>query len=299
MLKIYLCSDYTGIFLFSGDSVGGSVKLKSKMLLRGDTLRLFVIGVFGFTVRTGTILLWLYSLATIFKSGIINSYLENYNGVLVYSLVFVDIIFVTAILILFVSALRLGEQFLYFIKANGGKGRFSLLFRFFTFKKSFRAFSLYARLTILKALWFVYYLFPCAVCYGITFYLYSNGNLLPAVYYVLIGGSSVLLSYCVFMWRVTFFRYNGAAYYVCLNPRISPRDAIKKSVNYTDGFLKEYALTESSFLGWFLSCILIIPTVYVLPYFKVTRALFVAESVGMKSTSKVKTDYAINYLSIK
>ncbi|MGN1315761.1 MAG: hypothetical protein ACI4VW_01735 [Acutalibacteraceae bacterium] len=279
--------------------MGGSVKLKSKMLIRGDTLRLFFVGVFGFTVRAGTILLWLYSLVTIFKSGVINSYLENYNSILVYSLVFVDIIFVTAVLILFVSALRLGEQFLYFIKANGGKGRFPLLFRFFTFKKSIKAFSLYARLTFLKGLWFIYYSFPCAICYGITLYLYSNGSLLPAVYYVLIAGSSVLLSYCVFMWRVTFFRYNAAAYYICLNNRISPRDAIKKSVYFTDGFLKEYALTESSFLGWFLSCILIVPIVYVLPYFKVTKALFVTESVGMKATSKVKTDYAINYLRIK
>lgn len=279
--------------------MGGTVKLKSKMLIRGDTLRLFFVGVFSFTVRVGTFLLWLYCLVTILKSGIINTYLENYNGILVYSLVFVDIIFVTAVLLLFVSAVRLGEQFLFFIKANGGKGRFSLLFRFFTFKKSFRAFNLYARLTVLKALWFIYYLFPCAICYGITFYLYSNGSLLPTVYYVLTAGSSVLLSYCVFMWRVTFFRYNAAAYYICLNHRIPPRDAIKKSVYFTDGFLKEYALTESSFLGWFLSCILIVPTVYVLPYFKVTKALFVAESLSMKATSEVKTDYAINYLSIK
>lgn len=279
--------------------MGGAVKLKSKMLIRGDTLRLFLAGVFGFAVRAGTFSLWLYCLVSIFKSGIINSYLENYNGILVYSLVITDIIFVTAVLLLFISAVRLGEQFIYFIKANGGRGRFALLFRFFTFKKSFRAFSLYARLALLKALWFIYYLFPCAICYGITFYLYSNGSLLPTVYYVLIAGSSVLLSYCVFMWRVTFFRYNAAAYYICLNHRISPRDAIKKSVRFTDGFLKEYALTESSFLGWFLSCIFIVPAVYVLPYFRVTKALFVSESVSMKSASEVKTDYAINYLRIK
>ena len=101
------------------------------------------------------------------------------------------------------------------------------------------------------------------------------------------------------MWRVTFFRYNAAAYYICLNNRISHRDEINKSVRFTDGFLKEYALTESSFLGWFLSCIFIVPAVYVLPYFRVTKALFVAESVSMKSASETKTDYAINYLRIK
>ncbi len=262
-------------------------------------MRLFFVSLFSFIARRGSFAIWVYCIVNLFKRGILNVYLTNYNDALVYSVVFFDIAFVTAVLFLFICALKLGEQFLYFIKASGGNGRTGLLFSFFTFEKSFRAFSLYFRLTFLKFSWLLYFLLPCIVCYGLTFYLYSRGNLLPVVFYILLAGSSLLLSYCIYMWRIAFFRYNAAPYYVCLNRDISPQDAIKKSINYTDGFLRESVLLESSFLGWFLSCGFIFPLVYVLPYFKISKALFVVESLSMKAYPERKTSYAINYLKLK
>lgn len=275
------------------------VKIKSKTLMKGDTIRLFFISLISFIIRRGVLVLWLYCLVSLFKSGILEFYLENYNDALVYPIVTFDIFFVSAILFLFICALKLGEQFLYFMKASGGKGRWSLLFHFFSFRGSFRALSLYAKLTALKIFWLLYFLFPCAVCYGIVYYLYSYGNILPIVYYILIAGSSVLLSFCVFMWRVTFSRYNAAQYYVCLKRDMSPKEAIKKSIHFTDGFLRESVLLESSFFGWFLSCGFIFPLVYVLPYFKISKALFVVESLSMKAYPERKTSYAINYLKLK
>lgn len=286
------------IFSF-GDYMNSEVKIKSKMLLKRATIRLFFISLFSFVVRRGTFALWLYCLVSLFRSGILDFYLENFNDALVYLIVIFDILFVTAILFLFICSLKLGEQFLYFIKASGGKGRTALLFHFFTFKGSFRAISLYSRLTVLKSVWLLYLLFPCAVCYGITFYLYSYGNLLPVVFYTLIIGSSVLLSFCIFMWRVTFSRYNASPYYVCLNGEITPKEAIKKSILFTDGFLREGALLESSFFGWFLSCVALVPFVYVIPYFKISKALFVVEGLSLRAYPKVNSEYAINFLGLK
>ncbi len=279
--------------------MNSSVKIKSKMLLKGDTLRLFFVSLFSFIIRRGVFALGFYCLFSMIKNGVLEYYLDNFNDALVFGLVIFDTIFVIMVLMLFVSALRLGEQFLYFIKASGGKGRFSLLFHFFTFEKSFRAFLLYMKLTVLKVTWLIYFLFPCVVCYGITFYLYSYGNLLPAVFYILIIGSSVLLSFCVFMWRVTFFRYNAAPYYICLNRDITPKAAIQKSIHFTDGVLRESVLLESSFLGWFLSCGVLFPFVYVIPYFKIAKALFVVESMSLKAYPKTNTRYAINYIGLK
>ncbi|MBE6800030.1 MAG: hypothetical protein E7529_02360 [Ruminococcaceae bacterium] len=229
----------------------------------------------------------------------LKSFLDKYNDALVYSMVIFDVAFVTAILFLFICTVKLGEQFLYFIKASGGKGRTGLLFSFFTFEKSFRAFSLYFRLTFLKFSWLLYFLLPCIVTYGLTFYLYSSGNLLPIVFYIMLAGSSLLLSFCIFMWRVAFFRYNAAPYYICLNRDISSKAAIKKSIYFTDGFLRESVLLESSFFGWFLSCGFVIPFVYVLPYLKISKALFVVESLSLKAYTETKTSYAINYLRLK
>ncbi len=276
-----------------------SVKLKSKMLLKGDTIRLFFISLVSFIIRRGIFALWFYCLVSLFKNGFLDFYFDNYNDVFVYAIVLFDVIFVTGVLFLFICSLKLGEQFLYFIKASGGRGRLNLLFRFFTFSRSFRAFSLYIRLTALKMLWLLYFLFPCAVCYGITFYLYNYGSILPVVFYILTAGSSILLSFCILMWRVTFFRYNAAPYYVCLNPKITPKEAIRKSIYFTDGLLRESVLFESSFFGWFLSCIGIIPLIYVLPYFKISKALFVVEGLSLKAYPKINTKYAINYLRLK
>lgn len=279
--------------------MNGDIKIKSKTIIKGDTLRLFFISLFSFVARRGSFVIWLYCIVNLIKSGMLNFYLDNYNDALVYSVFVFDIAFVTAILFLFICALKSGEQFLYFIKASGGKGRTGLLFSFFTFEKSFRAFSLYLKLTVLKSAWLLYFLLPCIVCYGLTFYLYAQGSLLTIVFYIMLAGASVLLSYCIFMWRVAFFRYNAAPYYVCLNRDISPKDAIKKSINYTDGFLRESVLLESSFFGWFLSCGFIVPFVYVIPYFKISKALFIVESLSLQAYPERKTQYAINYLRLK
>ena len=137
------------------------------------------------------------------------------------------------------------------------------------------------------------------MCYGLTFYLYAQGNLLPVVFYIMLAGASILLSYCIFMWRVAFFRYNAAPYYFCLNRDISVKDAIKKSINFTDGFLRDSVLLESSFFGWFLSCGFVFPLAYVVPYFKVSKALFVVDSLSLQAYPETKMKYAMNYIGLK
>ncbi len=280
-------------------SMISDVKIKSKSILKGDTLRLFFISFFSFIVRRGSFAIWLYCIVNLFKSGILNTYLDSYNDALVYSVVAFDVAFVTAVLFLFICALKLGEHFLYFIKASGGKGRTGLLFRFFTFESSIRAFFFYTRLTFLKFVWLLYFLLPCIVCYGLTFYLYLQGSLLPVVFYIMSAGSSVLLSFCIFMWRVAFFRYNAAPYYFCLNRDISVKEAVRKSIAFTDGFLRESVLMDSSFFGWFLSCVTIVPFIYVIPYFKLSKALFVVESLSTRAFPEAEQEYAINFLGLK
>ena len=279
--------------------MNGDIKIRSKEIIKGDTVRLFFISFFSFIARRGIFAVWLYCVVSLFERDILVFYLDNYNDALVYSAVAFDIAFITAILFLFICAIKSGEQFLYFIKASGGKGRTGLLFSFFTFEKSFRVFSLYFRLTLLKIAWLIYFLLPCIVCYGLSFYLYLQGKLLPVVFYIMLAGASVLLSYCIFMWRIAFFRYNAAPYYVCLNRDISPKEAIKKSIKFTDGFLREGVLLESSFFAWFLSCGFVLPLIYVIPYFRISRALFTVESLSMRFFSETKQEYAINFLRLK
>lgn len=275
------------------------VKIKAKLLIKGDTLRLFTLSTLSFVLRRGVFLLWIYCFFEFFKSGIIEGYLKNYNPVLVYGVVCFDVVFVSLMVLLFISAIRLGEQFLYFIRASGGNGRSGLLFHFFTFKKSLRALYFYVYINALKLFWLAYYLIPCSVCFSLAYYLYNNGSLLPAAFYTVVAGGSVLLSYCIFMWRITSARYNAAPYYLCLNNKISPKTAVEKSIVFTDGFLRESVLFEGSFIGWGLSCGFVLPLAYVVPYFKMSKALFVIESLSRRAFPEIKEHYSVNYLGLK
>lgn len=272
------------------------IRLKSKYLLSGNTARLFLIASTSVVLRNGLIFLLIFGLYRLMKAPLV-FYLKNDIGdTIFYILGFVITFLVCFTVMLFVCAVRMGEQFVFFSRAEGGKGRFALLFRFCTFKKSIRALDFYLKLNILKFGWLFYYLLPSTICICIIFYLYTYANLSLGVFIILTAGTSVLISISLFMWRATVFRYSAAPYYMCLNPKMNATSAINKSIRFTDGHLKESVLLESSFLGWIASCITVIPIFYVIPYCRLCRAVAVTQYLTENLTAP--TQYAVNILKI-
>ncbi len=273
-----------------------NIRLQAKYLLSRNNFRLFAISFASFCLRWGRLILTVAGLFIFLKSSLFEKLTSQY-GVkevsFVCVIIYVWFFFLTAL----VSAgIKMGEQFIYFTRSQGSKGSLRLLFKYATPKKAFRALKFYTTVNFYKTIWLIYFLFPCALCVICDIYVYSAYDLSSVMHIILSVSISLLLSISIVMWRAAVARYSAAPYYFCLNPQMKVKDAIKKSIRFTDGFLTECVLLEYSFLGWILSCLLVIPLFYVIPYVKLSRCVFVSEMLLEKPRTK-ETFGAITYLS--
>ena len=277
--------------------MNSKIRLESKFLLSKNTLRLFLISSLSASLRWGNLALNLTGLYFLLNSDFLENLLSDYNNALVYTGVTVLYSIIFFFTSMTASAIKLGEQFIYFTRAQGAKGQIRLLFKFLHPKKSFKALKLYFTINFMKVFWLIYFLSPVGVCAGCTAYLYNISYLSPDVYFVLAFGTALLLSISIVVWRVAVSRYSAAPYYICLKPELQVKDAIKKSIRFTDGMLTEGVLLEYSFSGWILSCILIIPLFYVVPYIKLTKSFFVTKTVFSHSRTP-QNRYSVNLLNL-
>ena len=259
------------------------VRIKGKELLSKNTFRLFFTSVASFLIRYGV----LFGNVFIFYYFLKNEYSIEY--------IFVPVL-ISLLSMLFISGIRLGEQFVYFIRADGGKGRFLLLFKFLSPINSLKATLFYLKTNGLKIFWFLYFLLPTAICGGCSYYLYDTVVISESVSFTLLAGTSALLGLSLVVWRIAVIRYSGASYYFCLDDKKLINRAIKKSIQFTDGSLNEGVVLEYSLMGWILSCVFVAPVVYVLPYIKLCKAIYTLEAVQGRKLCKEK--YAINILSV-
>lgn len=273
-----------------------NIRLQSKYLLSGNNLRLFAISLFSLCLRWGRLILTLAGIFIFIKSPLFTSLTSQYGVTevaVVSALIYLWLFFLTALVS---SGIKMGEQFIYFTRSQGSKGSLRLLFKYASPKKALRALKFYTTLNLYKALWLLYFIFPCALCVICDIYVYSAYGLSTVMHIILSVSISLLLSISLVMWRAALARYSAAVYYFCLNPQLTVKDAIKKSIRFTDGFLAEQVLLEYSFLGWILSCLLVVPIFYVLPYVKLSRCVFVSEMLLKKPRTK-SDSFPISYLS--
>lgn len=275
--------------------MNSEIRLKSKFLLSGNTLRLFFITLVSALLRYGTLGVGLFGALAIHKSEFFKNLLFTYNDTAVYTaFVFSSVIIFAAILI-FSAAVRGGENFIFFTRAQNSKGHFRLLFKYLHPEKAFAFFRLYLKINGLKLFWLIYFLLPFLFCSACSYYLYASSHLSETVYLILCAGASLLLAISIVMWRFANLRYSAAPYYLCLNTKRGVNYVINKSIRFTDGFLSEGVILEYSTLGWISSCIFIIPAFYVVPYLKLTKAVFISHVVFC-NTEASKTTYPINFL---
>lgn len=263
-----------------------NIRLQAKYLLSKNNIRLFTASFAGFCLRWGRLVLTIFGIFIFLKSPLFEKLTSRYGVAevsLVCVLIYAWLFFLTAL----VSAgFKMGESFLYFTRAQGSKGSLRLLFKYATPKKAFRALRFYVAVDFFKALWLVYFLFPCALCVICDIYVYNYFSVSPVIHTVLALSISLLFSLSIVMWRASVARYSAAPYYFCLNPSMKVMQAIKKSIRFTDGFLAENVLLEYSFLGWILSCVLFVPLFYVVPYIKLCKCVFVTEMLLEKPLTK-------------
>ncbi len=270
------------------------IRLQAKYLLSKNIFRLFTVSLFSFCAGLSLFIFSVAGLLFFTNSLFIKNLIDRYGDLevsLVYFLIYFFMLFLIA---LFSAGIKSGEDFIYFTRSQGAKGSFRLLFKYLTPQKAFRALRFYSYLNFLKIMWLVYFAVPCALCTICDIYVY-NYSASSVIHLILSISISLLLSISLIMWRISVARYSAAACYFCLNPKLKVKEAIKKSIRFTDGFLTESVLLEYSLTGWLLSCIFVIPIFYVVPYAKLCKRVFVSEML-LKESQTEESYGAITYL---
>lgn len=266
--------------------MGSNEKIEAKKRLSCNTFRLFFASFLSFFIRYAVISLTAAGIYFFVKSEYMNYLLSLYNKYVIYALIFSAFCILVLFSLFVVSGIKLGENFLFFKRAQGEFGSLRLVFSFLSPKKSARAFLLYFKMKIFTAGYFMLYIFPSFLAGTITFYLYNYYDITLFSFYALCAGTGLLLSAGLFFFMFSRFRYGAAPYYMCLE-NISAKKSIKKSIKHTDGFLCDFSLFRASLFGWLLACILILPAFYAVPYIKLAKACYICNTV---SSSAVTSD---------
>lgn len=280
-----------------GDFMNSSIRLKSKFLLSQNTLRLFLASAISFFLRWGIITFSVLCLYYFLSGNLFKTILLEYNKAIIFTAVILFSCTIFLICAVIAAAIKTGERFLFFTRAQGSKVAFKLLFKFLHPLKAFRSLRFFLTLNSLKFLWFIYFFAPVAICIGTLFYVYNGSYFSAEVNLILSISSAILFSLSFVAWRICIFRYESAIYYFCLNPSLTINNAIKKSIRFTDSFLTEGVLLEYSHLGWMLSCIFIVPLIYVVPYTKLCRSVFITENIFSRVPSRT-SKYSVNLLKL-
>lgn len=147
---------------------------------------------------------------------------------------------------------------------------------------------LWLSLKIINAAVLALFMAPAAA-FGFAFYYLTVNDF--SVYTLLttaIGGAVSFVGGALFSW--TFMqKYALSTYFISENPLMSAWDAIRESALCMAGSERKLMLHKLSFFPWLLSCLLIFPAFYVLPYYYQSCACF---SRAIFMGAKLKNDSA-------
>lgn len=126
----------------------------------------------------------------------------------------------------------------------------------------------------LSVAWSAFYLLPCAVTLAALYYTIYSGDYTFSVMLTLFVASAILFIIGIGFIYVTLKRYSMCNFVIFTETNTDAIKVIEKSINLTENNTVKFAFYNLSFIGWILSCILLIPVFYVLPYVKMAKYSF-------------------------
>ncbi len=126
----------------------------------------------------------------------------------------------------------------------------------------------------LSVAWGAFYLSPCAVTVATLYYSIHSGEYTFSVMLTLFVASAILFIIGISFIYVTLKRYSMCNFVIFTETNTDAIKVIEKSIALAEGNTVKYAFYCLSFSGWLLSCLLIIPVFYVLPYVKMAKYSF-------------------------
>lgn len=136
------------------------------------------------------------------------------------------------------------------------------------FSDALKACDLHVRLFGIKLFWFA--AFEVLPVFSVLIFLYQikkdSASLKAA--YVIAAGLFLLALAGFFCWLVFIQRYSKSMFYLACYKDFTAGDAINESVRKTKNSLAEIFLFKLGFVPWMLLCVLVLPAMFVIPYYK-------------------------------
>lgn len=254
------------------------IKKYSKEFIKAKRTQAFSIILFGlfFCLLTTALIFTAVFFTEILISGLENTVAKT--AIKIFICLF--LIFFSVIILCVYSSVSIGEKAWYNGLTSEKKNYKKRLYFWFKPKCSLRAFGFKIILLAIKLFCSVAFLLPCALTIWSVYYLTQTGGLEMYLFLSLVAGA-VLLGISGLIFRfIVIQRYFLADYIFSTNPKITALTAIRQSKNLLDGHIYEIVRFKLSFIPWFISCLLIFPSFYFIPYYKASCSL-VAKKITM------------------
>ena len=165
------------------------------------------------------------------------------------------------------SALRQGTAAWFLRCARGKRTSTAQVLYWIRHARSLKSRALHVAIRIRKTGWFVLFQIPCAALLVIWYYCRSRGRISGLPSYITLGGAVLCGVVGIVFTLLLCQQYGLGLYLLADDPSLTVRDAVRKSRAYMQPHCGKLLRLKLSFLPWFLSCVLIIPIVYVAPYY--------------------------------
>lgn len=183
-----------------------------------------------------------------------------------------------------------GMKRYYLLCALGKKRRASECVALFRGRRAFRALRLRIALAALNLALRIFFLLPgAALSAGGIYMLFSSSVGVATTAAVFAGSVLMLVTGCIFC-SGTRQSLAAAEYISAAEPDIPVRQALKKSREIMCGHCRAYARFKAGFALWFLSCALILPAFFVVPYYEQSCAVWMTETVKLGQKSSFYTE---------
>ena len=119
-----------------------------------------------------------------------------------------------------------------------------------------------------------------------------------ALYGIGMFSTAVLFLAAAFFWWLFGKRYALAVYLICHNPELKNRQAIRRSVAIMRGEKLRLIGFSLTFFPWFLCSLLLVPVLFVFPYYASAHALYARRLITRPQPTTVPDDATVEFTGV-
>ena len=149
----------------------------------------------------------------------------------------------------------------------------------------------------LSVAWSVLYFAPCISVFATLVYYFNKGEVTSNILLTLLISTFILFVIGSIFIYITLKRYSMCHYIIFDTNERDSIAIISKSIDIMNNKLLNFSFYNLSFVGWFLSCFLILPAIYVLPYKQMSKYSYYNFSTRGRVAKKAPQKPIVFYIS--